>query len=420
MLLDEPICHDAEPARVRPRPSWRAVAVAGAVGVVALGHAAAAQPDPVEDADTQGRETGVFPLLGGDTDSGFGAGAIGSIAQFDGTSRPYRWQLQFAAFVAFKGGLNPSVEDGFVNLILPQLLDGRLRLELRPSFTRETTLRYYGLGNDVTIPDRSDTSRDFYTRLHPQLQVMTRWRIAGPWSVLGGFQYVYNQVSFDSNSTIAMAAPMIDPKVTRDHSVVRLETGVAYDTRDNEIATNTGMFHTFEIRASPHLGAAFPYKYEQADLQLRFYTTLIPRRMVLAVRAVGDVLLGDVPFYELARYEDTSAIGGSLAVRGLPGYAFYGKVKVFGNIELRTHVTRFSWWDRSFKLGVATFFDAGRLWSDLRFAHPELDGGGLELHWGTGAGIRLQQGRAFVVRADLAWSPDARPIAGYVLADHIF
>jgi hypothetical protein len=32
----------------------------------------------------------------------------------------------------------------------------------------------------------------------------------------------------------------------------------------------------------------------------------------------------------------------------------------------------------------------------------------------------LQQGRAFLVRADLAWSPDAQPIAGYVLADHIF
>jgi hypothetical protein len=24
------------------------------------------------------------------------------------------------------------------------------------------------------------------------------------------------------------------------------------------------------------------------------------------------------------------------------------------------------------------------------------------------------------VRADVAWSPDARPLAGYLLADHIF
>jgi hemolysin activation/secretion protein len=131
-------------------------------------------------------------------------------------------------------------------------------------------------------------------------------------------------------------------------------------------------------------------------------------------------MLGDVPFYELSRYEDTSAIGGSLGVRGVPGYSFYGKVKAFGNVELRTAITNFSALDRKFKFGVATFFDAGRIWSDLRNSRPDLDGTGLGLHYGIGAGIRLQQGRAFLVRADLAWSPDASPIAGYVLADHIF
>ena len=58
-------------------------------------------------------------------------------------------------------------------------------------------------------------------------------------------------------------------------------------------------------------------------------------------------------------------------------------------------------------------FDAGRLWSGT-------DNDGDVVHWATGGGLRLQQGRAFVVRADVAWSPDARPVAGYLLADHIF
>ncbi|MFT3695525.1 MAG: BamA/TamA family outer membrane protein [Kofleriaceae bacterium] len=249
---------------------------------------------------------------------------------------------------------------------------------------------------------------------------MSRWFVGGHWSVLGGAQYLYNQISYDPQSTLAMMMPAIDPKANQNHSVARIETGLVYDSRDNEIAPNNGMYHTLEARMSPHMGDEFPYQYEQIDAQVRFYREVMPKRMVLAVRLVGDAMLGDVPFYELARYEDTSAIGGGLGVRGVPGFTFYGKVKVFGNIELRTHITNFNVWDRRFKFGIATFFDAGRLWSDLRFAMPAQDGTGLGLHWGTGAGIRLQQGRAFVVRADLAWSPDAQPIAGYLTADHIF
>jgi Omp85 superfamily domain len=381
-----------------------------------------AQPKVPEGEDKTGTEVGLLPLIGGDTDNGFGIGAIGSVASFDATHTPYKWQVQFATFIATKTFPTPSYEDGFINVIAPQMLDGHLRLEIRPSFTRETSLRFFGLGNQINVPSQTDATRDFYTRLHPQLQMLTRWKLdaKSPWSVIAAYQYLYNRISEDPTSTLAQQLPTIDPKADTPHSVLRLETGIAYDSRDNEIAPNNGMFHTLEYRFSPHIGSAFPYQYHQADIQLRFYKTVIPKRTVLAVRVVGDFMLGDVPFYELSRYEDTSAIGGSLAIRGVPGYQFYGKVKVFGNVELRTAVTNFGLLDRKFKFGIATFFDAGRLWSDLRNSRPDLDGTGLGLHYGVGAGIRLQQGRAFLVRADLAWSPDASPIAGYVLADHIF
>ena len=403
---------------VRGRSPWRAVAT-----LLLLTHTAVAQDTKLTaaDEDKTGTEVGVLPLVGGDTDNGFGAGAIGSVANFDGESVPYKWQLQFATFLATKGSpIDPSYEDAFANLIIPQLLDGRLRLEIRPAFTHESALRFYGLGNNVKIPSQTDATRDFYTRLHPQLDVMSRWKISPAWSIVGGVHLLYNDTSFDPTSTLAMEIPMIDPKAGESHGIAKLQTGAVYDTRDNEIAPNSGQYHSLYVYASPSIGSALPYRYEQADVQLRWYTTVIPKRMVLAVRTVGDVLLGDVPFYELSRYENTSAIGGSLGVRGVPGYSFYGKVKVFANVELRTHINDFNFWGKKYKFGVATFFDGGRLWSDLRASHPELDGTGLGLHWGTGAGIRLQQGRAFLVRADLAWSPDAQPVAGYVLADHIF
>ncbi|MDB4959624.1 MAG: hypothetical protein JWO36_7193 [Myxococcales bacterium] len=388
------------------------------VAVLAAGSSARAQSidQPVVHSD---REVGLLPLIGGDSDNGFGGGAIGSIAGYDHDREPYRWRVEFGAFYATKGPIfSPSYEDGYALITIPELMNNRLRLEIRPSFTKDTSLRFYGIGNYAPDSAVFDPKRDTYQRLHPQLSVAGLWRLAPSWQWLVGADYTYNQLTFDPSSTVALE--ITDPNIGRSHSVGRIATGIVYDTRDNEITPTRGQYHQFKVRVSPRLGDAVPYQYEQADATVRFYTTLIPRRLVLAVRGVLDVQIGDVPFYELSRYEDTSAIGGGNGVRGVPAYRFYGKVKAFGNVELRTEATRFSAFDRRFILGFAGFFDAGRLWSDIRRSDPMIDGSGVALHYGVGGGVRIQQGRQFLVRADVAWSPDARPIAAYLLANHAF
>ncbi len=60
------------------------------------------------------------------------------------------------------------------------------------------------------------------------------------------------------------------------------------------------------------------------------------------------------------------------------------------------------------------------MWSEIDVAKPGLDGTGLGMHYGIGGGIRLQQGKTFVVRADVAWSPDARPVGAYLIANQVF
>lgn len=404
--------------RGRGRSAWLSVTAILSMAAMSSAHA---DDDTGEPAGAATRETGILPLIGGDTDIGIGVGTIGSVAMFDGTHHPYRWQVQFSAFIATKSGpMSPSYEDSYALITLPQLLDGRLRLELRPSFTRDTTLPYYGLGNDAPAPTRNVPERDFYQRVHPAMSALSRWTLRPGWSVLVGGQYIYNRIEIAPGSTVAMDMATMDPGAARPHSVLKLETGLVYDTRDNELSPNDGQFHQVTFRISPGLGDALPYQYEQVDAMARFYTTLIANRMVLAVRGVFDMQIGDVPFYELARYEDTSAIGGGMAIRGVPAYRYYGKIKAFGNVELRTAITRFGLFGRSFKLGVANFVDAGRLWSGMNNPRPALDGTGLGLHYGIGGGLRLQQGKAFLVRADVAWSPDARPVGAYVVADEIF
>jgi hypothetical protein len=142
-------------------------------------------------------------------------------------------------------------------------------------------------------------------------------------------------------------------------------------------------------------------------------------RVTLAVRAVGDWMFGDVPFYELARFDDTFAVGGTTGVRGVPAQRYYGKLKAFGNVELRLEAVKFHALGKPLMLGFVPFFDGGRVWADTT-AHPELDGHGVGLKYGVGGGVRVQSGSSFVIRADLAWSPDATPVSGYFSAGQAF
>ena len=69
--------------------------------------------------------------------------------------------------------------------------------------------------------------------------------------------------------------------------------------------------------------------------------------------------------------------------------------------------------------GLVPFFDAGRVWADST-PQPELDGQGLGLKYGAGGGLRLQSGSSFLLRLDVAASPDASPVSGYFSAGQIF
>jgi outer membrane translocation and assembly module TamA len=106
-------------------------------------------------------------------------------------------------------------------------------------------------------------------------------------------------------------------------------------------------------------------------------------------------------------------------VRGVPAQRYYGKEKLIGNVEVRTDVAGFHAIGKQWGVDVVGFFDAGRVWADWT-PQPRLDGTGLGLKWGTGIGLRLRQGTTFVVRGDIAWSPDAQPIGGYFAAGEAF
>lgn len=374
-------------------------------------------------------EVGFVPLVGGDTDVGLGAGVLGTVAGVAPDIQPYRWAVEAAGFISVKRQesrfINPY-QDYSLQWTVPNLANKRLRFEIRPSYTKETTQRYYGLGNASLAPSPDVPERDFYGRTHPTLWLRVRYRF---WERLHGgvgASYTQNWLTINPASTLAQEMAAGDPTIrallggASRHGVLLLEGLALWDSRDSETVPEQGQVHQVRFRVSPALGGdTLPYAYQQLNLSSRLYVKAIPDRLVLAARVVADMQFGHPPFYELARYDDTFALGGQNGVRGVPAQRYYGKIKVFGTVEIRSQLVQFRLFKKSMTLGAAAFFDAGRAWAEWA-SHPELDGRGWGLKYGTGGGLRLQEGKTFVVRADIAWSPDARPIGAYVGAGQMF
>jgi outer membrane protein assembly factor BamA len=382
------------------------------------------------DDDAAHTDFNLVPVAGGSTDLGVGGGYFAGIARNKKGYDPFLWNIDSSALITFKysanGGFTSPYQDIYARLTVPRLFGAALRLEVRPSYTWET-IQYWGLGNasSTAAPANSPHGYFTYQRGHPQFDVDMRGKIADHFSGRVGFRYIQDIIRVPSDSKLAQdqregsdeVKRLIGP--LRSHAVVLFKYGLQLDTRDNETSSHSGTFDTIDVKLSPGGTGEFPYRYGEATLNLRGFIPLSKPALTLAARAVGDYMFGNVPFYELARFDDTFALGGTTGVRGVPAGRYYGKVKVFGNVELRAELFTFRALGKPVVFAIVPFFDAGRLWADTT-AQPDLDGRAVGLKYGTGGGVRLQSGSSFVIRADLAWSPDATPVSGYFSAGQMF
>ena len=388
------------------------------------------KPSTDEPASAQPHnELNFVPIVGGSSDVGIGGGFFGGLARLQKGYDPYVWNLEAAGIVTFKGGpdgLELPVQDLYVKLTVPRFLGIPVRLEVRPSYTWEI-LRYYGLGNAAPDATRTGAATSFvsYRRLHPQLDLDLRFRLVDHVALRGGVRYTQNWLQTKAGTLLVQDQQGGDAETRKllgsfdSHGVILLKTGLQWDNRDNELTTHSGGFHELNVRFSPGGSAAFPYRYANTNFIGRVFLPLWKPRLTFAVRLVADLLLGEPPFYELSRFEDTYALGGGGGVRGVPAQRYYGKVKLFENAELRSELVSFHALGKPLVFGLVGFFDAGRAWADTRRA-PRLDGDGAGIKYGAGGGIRLQSGSAFVVRFDVAYSPDANPVGAYFSAGEAF
>jgi outer membrane protein assembly factor BamA len=376
-------------------------------------------------------EFNVLPVVGGTTDIGFGGGYFVGLVGVRRGYDPYEWNIESDGLVTFKakegGGILLPYQDVSVTLTVPRFLGAPLHFEVRPSYSYESTLNYYGIGNasSAATPRGSLDSYHEYTRVHPELLFKLRGRIVDHVAWRIGLRYVQTWVDVNANSRLAEDLRSASAEVKsllgsmNPHAVVAFQYGLQFDNRDNDVSTHSGSYESVDVRLIPGGIDPLPYRYGRGMATTRVFIPIWKPRITLALRAVGDWLVGSPPFYELSTFDTTYAIGGQNGVRGVPAQRYYGKIKAFGNVELRTQVASFHALGKPFIFGVVAFVDGGRVWTDVK-PHPELDGTGVGLKYGVGGGLRLQSGPAFVLRADVAWSPDATPVGGYFAAGEMF
>jgi outer membrane protein assembly factor BamA len=368
----------------------------------------------------------VVPAVGGSTDIGVAVGYFAALTRNREGYIPYVWNVESAGIVSF-GLRNGSVDlpyiDVYGKVTVPRLLGRGVDLEIRPSFTDEQALYYYGMGDasSATAPAGQSSTYFQYARVHPSLLADVRLRLQDHLAAITGVRATGSWLDIPASSSLARDAHYGSPEVRgligpTDPSLVALFIyGLQIDTRDSEITPHAGTFDELKVKLSPGGDGSLPFRYAEASLNLRAYLP-IASRVTLAGRIIGDVLFGSPPLAELPRFEDTY-FGGD--IRGVPAQRYYGKVKVLGNLEARVRVFDFRAFSKPMSLGFELFLDGGRVWADTSL-HPELDGTGVGLKYGAGGGVRLTSGTAFVLRADLAWSPDAMPIGAYVTAGEMF
>ncbi len=381
----------------------------------------------------------ILPIGGGNTDYGIAVGAMGSVAWIDPEKPPYTSRIEGTAITSFRSrdGFEIPYQDYYLKGVHRQFPFPSSRFTWRAGFLRASTLQYSGIGNnslydrtwerlEPETPEYAHAQKQYdFDRMSPGGAIEIRTDLPLHLYYETSVSFTHNSVSIADDSALAKDRRSPNAFVRSEvdgplsHGIVLFTQAFGYDTRDSEIATTSGQFHRASVRVSPGGTGYLAHGYSALNLTLRAYLPLFEQRVVIAGRLVGDVLFGDPPFYELARYETGWAVGGSSGVRGVPAQRYYGRAKVFGNIEARIHLFRFGLLGQKMKFGVATFFDAGRVWADLE-SRPELDGKGLGIKYGTGGGIRLGAGKSFEARADIAYSPDANPIGAYVSAGQAF
>jgi outer membrane protein assembly factor BamA len=378
-----------------------------------------------EEKKTSIRFSGI-PALNYDSDSGFGAGAIGSMYFDKEGFAPYKTAIGAKIFFTTKGNNSHNISfDSLKVFGLP------LRITSRLGFYSTFTQGYCGKASEAkcdlekakTLADnknltgraKDDFVRDYYRHRFMLFygELNSRWLlwedIAKLELMLGYRGHYYLNRDFSQKGVYPGSLFDTDFKNEKTEGYLStLELGLMLDKRDNEPAPTSGYWLEASVRGASHLIGS-TWNYLGANLSARFYWPLDEgHKIVIASQTIIDAILGDLPFDAMSRIggsqalNDLNAIGGKYIGRGISEQLYVGRFKAIEQLEIRYKFWSFDLWKQNFDLTGAFFTDIGMTsWDYQRFLKDMK-----KVYVGFGSGLRISWNKTFIVRADLGISPE--------------
>ncbi|MFP2909344.1 Omp85 family outer membrane protein [Pyxidicoccus sp. 3LFB2] len=412
-----------------------------------------AEVPPVPAPRTGWRVAGL-PLVNFNSDEGFGYGArLLLLDAGDGSQKPYRHSVVAQFFQTTRG-----VAAHRLLMDAPGFLGSAWRVGLDLSLLNERFSPYYGLGGaadydkDFASCDDRDALEDspdvcpgnpafrglrYYTfdqRTFPSVVLNTRRAVKGPWQVALGYRFRLTKVStrydaddlgqsrdsrLEEDARAGLLTGLEGPTQSDTFRTAELTAGLLLDLRDNEPAPTRGMFHELAARGAME-GTGSEFRYWGTTLNLRFYHPVVSPRLVAALRLMGDVMGGDVPFFLLSSFggvewrDGWGGIGGLFTGRGILKHRMQGQVKALVNGELRWLFLTVTPLKQRVDFTAVAFADAGQVWADLDFRDDGLS------RYSGGGGLRISWENNFIIRADYGVSPSDGTSAFYLDFNHLF
>ncbi len=263
----------------------------------------------------------------------------------------------------------------------------RIEFKVRGEYRDLTSLRFYGLGNDSSVDNRStyllnDRSVTGYFWLNPRGLLSL--------GAMGG----YVSTLTDSGDADQPIEDVFDPAEVPGYQDPRTQyafTGawVEFDIRDKWEEPPIGIVARVTSSRYEDTGVSL-HDFTRIVGDVKGYLPLGSRNRVLALRFRTSHSLADsgkeVPFYLM------ETLGGAKDIRGFREYRFRDTRNLLVSAEYRWEVWNYV--DFSF------FFDAGKVFNDSSEFNFD------RMHTGYGFGVRAHAPPNFVLRFDLAKSTE--------------
>jgi hypothetical protein len=269
------------------------------------------------------------------------------------------------------------------------LWDGRAFLVSSFLHEKDSTERFYGLGNDTgKLQESNYTDVDTVAQatpgvwLLPHLNLSYRMRIRDYGIERGqvtslpfiGTGRVCNDPTTESHCSPRDTA---DPRFRRGGDFWAHQAALTYDSRDEIDIPSRGMLAlAYTEVADRRLGSTSSFV--KFGAEWRRYTPLRQGNPVLALHVQADYVSGssDLPFWE------QSSLGGHRSLRGYGSHRFIDFNRSLANAELRWDVWHRKLFGVNAVLEVTPFIDTGQVF------HSVSDNPVSDLHWVGGVGFR--------------------------------